>query len=103
MLVAYFLSMPNCGSWNGEWTGKGYKFVKVRKYTKQQCRDMMHNPDKIGESKQWSYRWSDGWSAMVTAKKIDSKTANNLRKSSDGFCGYEWMIDSIEKTNKIEA
>ena len=122
MLIAYFLSMPNCGSWNGKWTGAGRKYVKVRKYDKKIGTKIMEDCEEIMErkysgsifdrriisetptsrfSKSWYYRWNDGWGANITAETIDSKTATKLRKESDGFCGYEWMIDSIEKCGTI--
>jgi len=114
--------MTNCGSWNGKWTGSGKKYVRVRKYKKVKGQEIMtdatetldcirdggifgHNPVRYVPtgrfSKSWRYDWKDGWGCNVIAEIVDSKTANKLRKESDGFCNYDWMIDSIEKIDKI--
>lgn len=41
------------------------------------------------------YNFGDGWLARVDVSQVDAKEASRLRKASKGFCGYEWMIDSI--------
>ena len=123
MLIAYFLSMPNVGSWNGQWSGSGRKYVKVRKYDKKTGTKIMKGCSEIMErkysgsifdrkvvsetptgrfSKSWYYRWNDGWGASVVAETVDSKLANKLRKESDGFCNYDWMINSIERIDEIK-
>lgn len=40
---------------------------------------------------EWKYRWG----ASVTLKEVDGKESAKLKRKSNGFCGYEWMIDSI--------
>jgi hypothetical protein len=47
--------------------------------------------------------FGDGWGANVRMEAINSLEARMRRKVSSGFCGYEWMIDSIIKNNKIIA
>lgn len=76
--------MPNIGSWNGKWTGSDKKYFVIRK--------------KIGYTKprkDYYYNFGDGWGANVCIEQVDAKEAAKRRKISSGFCGYEWMIDSI--------
>lgn len=47
------------------------------------------------------YRWSDGWGANVKCSVIEGRSAGYWRKQSDGFCGYDWMVDSILERGKI--
>lgn len=94
MLISFELSMPNNNAWNGKWSGEGRCYARVRSYTKEQewmAKDYHY------------YNFGDGWGAAVTVKKIDAAKARKLRKASVGFCGYDWMIDSIERHGKIVA
>lgn len=48
------------------------------------------------------YNFGDGWGAGVSVKIVDGvKGKNAAIKGSKGFCGYEWMIDSILERGKI--
>jgi hypothetical protein len=91
MYLAFFLSMPNCGSWNGKWSGAGRKYVVVRRFLKHK----LDNANRILNTGYYHYSWEDGWGAGITVKEVDSKQAAKLRKESQGFCGYEWMVDTI--------
>ena len=44
-----------------------------------------------------------GWGANVEVKIVKADEAANLRRKTEGFCGYEWMIDSILKRDAITA
>lgn len=92
-MIALILTMPNRGSWNGKWSREGnlYAIVKTERNVPK---------DVVGKS--FWYRWDDGWSACVSVEKVDCKTGNFLRKKSRGFCGYNWMVDSIIKRGVIE-
>lgn len=99
MLVTFTLSMPGNNSWNGRWSGEGNKYVRVvnvgpshkaaQKYT------------ELVKKGYFSYAFGDGWRAAVTVGVTDKATARKLRKESKGFCGYDWMIDSIRDHGKI--
>jgi hypothetical protein len=39
----------------------------------------------------------------VAVAKVDAAEARRLRRASAGFCGYDWMIASIEKHGRILA
>jgi len=94
MLIAFVLTMPNVGSWNGKWSGESNYYARVRKYP-------LEVGKKIINQRSYYYSWNDGWGANIEAKRVDSKEAQIIRKKSKGFYGYEWMIDSIEKNGKI--
>lgn len=94
MLISFELSMPNNNAWNGKWSGEGRCYARVRSY---------ENPQSWMEKDYYYYNFGDGWGAGVTVKKVDAEQARKLRKASVGFCGYEWMIDSIEKHGRISA
>lgn len=89
--------MPNKGSWNGKWTGEGHDYYIIRKLDKNKCDAIMGNDDK----KSWYYNFGDGWGALVSAEIIDSMESKKRMKKSIGFCGYDWMIEEIEKYGKI--
>ena len=92
-MIAFILTMPNKGSWNGRWSGENdlHAIIKTERSVPK---------DVIGKS--FWYRWDDGWSACVSVEKVDCREGNKLRKKSRGFCGYNWMVDSIIKKGVIE-
>lgn len=94
-IFAFKLSMPNVGSWNGRWTGEDNLYIRFRKMTNK----------RIEETgiKEGSYRYNfgDGWSANVNVFVVDGKERQRLQRKSKGFAGYDWMIDSIIKNEKI--
>ncbi len=92
MLVAFTLTMPNVGSWNGKWTGDAKLYCVVRSFTGKKG---LADADKLIDAGHWHYSWGDGWGASIEAKAVDSRTAGKLRRKSSGFYGYEWMIDTI--------
>lgn len=93
-MIAFILTMPNNNSWNGRWSGDRDLFVIVKKIEKKLANELL-------EIENFRYRWDDGWTANIEIKEIDSKEANKLRKKSQGFRGYEWMINSIIENKKI--
>jgi len=99
MTLAFFLSMSNPPSWNGKWSGEGRKYVKTVKFKKKE----LENADKILKNGGYSYSWSDGWRALVRVEQVTPEQSRQLTKTSDGFCGYEWMITSIIKKGYITA
>jgi hypothetical protein len=89
--------MPNVGSWNGRWTGDEKYYAVIRNYPKSKEEDIK----KILDTGYFHYSFGDGWSAGINVRQIDTKESSKIRRKSSGFCGYEWMIDSILKNNKI--
>ena len=96
--VAFILTMPNVGSWNGKWSGESNLYAVVKKFggKKGAARAESLKGD-------YYYNFGDGWGANVEAKPIDGVTARKMKKASKGFCGYEWMIESILEYGKILA
>lgn len=91
--VEFRLSMPNCASWNGKWSGEGKNYSKIRKLTDKTLK-FLGLDSKSSES--WYHRWSDGWGALINARVLES--GERARKSA-GFAGYDWMIDNILRYN----
>lgn len=100
MILAFRLNMPGVRSWNGRWSGEGKDYVKV-----------VTLRGKAGETKgrqilsegSFDYCFGDGWLARVDVEEVGSAGAARLRKKSAGFCGYDWMVDSIVKNGRIEV
>jgi hypothetical protein len=90
--------MPNVGSWNGKWSGENDLYAIVHTFRTKEGNQIA---TKILEKKYYHYNFGDGWSAGIRINQIDSKQKRYIQKKSRGFYGYEWMIDSIIKHNKI--
>jgi len=97
MILSFELSMPNSGSWNGQWTGQGSKYYRHRNVSKQEAEKIL--ADK--ERNSWYYNFGDGWGASVSVEKVLSSEKNKRERVSKGFSGYEWMIDEIIKHGRI--
>ena len=99
MLIQFTLSMPNCNSWNGRWTGEDTIYARVRNLTKKEY----PNLEELLEKGYFTYNFGDGWSADVSVEKVNSKRASKIRKNTKGFYGYDWMITSILKDGYIHT
>ena len=93
--AVFELSMPNRGSWNGGWSGERDKCVKCRALPTK-------GNSNVKDGANHYYNFGDGWGASVSVKVVEGvKAKNQAIKGSKGFCGYEWMIDSILNNGKI--
>lgn len=92
MLVFRF-SMPSVGSWNDVWAGRDreYTFFAPERDAKHKLKD------------RYDYDFGDGWTARIDVTKVDSREVPKLRRRSDGFCGYEWMVRSILRHGEIRS
>lgn len=95
--LCFTLTMPNVGSWNGQWSGRDNLYAIVRDFTGKKHEEKVN---EMLEKKSFYYNFSDGWSANIIVTKIEGKEVSNIRKLSHGFCGYDWMVESI--INKME-
>lgn len=87
--VVFKLSMPNVGSWNGQWSGQSNNYIIKKNLTDKKYIEL--GLDKNGQNS-WYYNFGDGWGANVSCETLS--IGKRLPKS-DGFCGYDWMVDSI--------
>ncbi len=98
MTIQFTLSMPNVGSWNGRWSGREKLYAVVRSFTGRRGQAVAK---AMLAKKSYYYNFGDGWGASVRISEIASHEARRVRKASQGFCGYEWMIDSIVRDGGI--
>ena len=96
--ILYTLTMPNVGSWDHKWTQAGKLHCRARSYS-----DKSLVPAKVLSMKNYYYNFGDGWGANVSCSKIDAKAKASYNKKSLGFCGYDWMIEEIEKYGRIKS
>ena len=92
-ILCFELSMPNVGSWNGQWSGESDCYIIIKKFSRGKA--ATEKADKLCEKGSWYYNFGDGWGAGVSCKRVDSKTAAKMRRKSKGFCGYDWMVNTI--------
>lgn len=97
MILSFEITMPNVGSWNGQWTGAKNAHFAFRKYTKDKALELMQGKD----SRNFYYNFGDGWGANIKMKPILVSEKRKIERFNSGFMGYDWMIDSIEKHDKI--
>ena len=96
--VAFVLSMPRNNSWNGKWSGEGQCYAIVKKLT---TKKLIERYKSIIEQGAYSYCWEDGWAARISVMELDAQQARKMRKNSKGFCGYDWMVNSIINNGEI--
>ena len=90
MYLCFELSMPSVASWNGKWSGEDNYYAIVKNVKT----NTLSEPD-------YGYNFEDGWYAQVSVKEITSKEATKIRKKAQGFCDYDWMVDSLLRYGKI--
>ena len=103
IILSFELTMPNVGSWNGKWTGANKKYFVVRKLSNKAfaAKEYLKDLTPPHGYTSFYYNFGDGWGANVHVERVTSSEAAKRRKMSAGFCGYEWMIDSILMRGKI--
>lgn len=93
MILCFSLSMPNVGSWNGKWGEAGRPHDKVINLGRSQKSD--EKARSILAKGYYHYDFGDGWSAGISVHNVSAKEGATLRRKSAGFCGYDWMVESI--------
>ncbi len=101
MLISFTLSMPSNNSWNGKWSGENDLYCIIKNFPNS--KKIIEKIKPILEKGYYSYDFGDGWTALISIKKIDSKEARKLRSKSKGFCGYSWMAESIINYGSIKT
>jgi hypothetical protein len=98
MHFAFLLSMPNNNAWNGKWTGDGKCYARVKSFQQRTYKEKL-----LGLVGNHYYNFGDGWGANVEVKTVTAEEKRKLLKATQGFCGYDWMIDSLLSNGKILA
>jgi len=86
MLLKFQLTMPNNNSWNGKDSGGSGKYLIFRKVDKEQSSKLLGTNHY--------YNFEDGWGSNI-------EITNDKKCKSDGFRGYDWMVDEILKFGRI--
>lgn len=97
MILSFELTMPNIGSWNGQWTGQGSKYYKHISVSKSEGEKILEGKERNS----WFYDFEDGWGISVSVIRVLASEKNKRERISKGFCGYDWMIDEILYYNRI--
>ena len=100
MILCFELSMPNVGSWNGKWTGEKNYYAKVINFG--HTKKGIEKAREILSKKYFNYNFGDGWSAGIYIREMNGKEAAKARRKSNGFCGYDWMVESIRDNLSIQ-
>lgn len=95
--LVFELTMPGRGSWNNKWSGERDKHYNICKVPYSLYKERYSDFD----GKDWWYNWGDGWVASISCETVDSQHINGYRKANAGFCGYDWMVQSIMKDGTI--
>lgn len=93
--------MPGRNTWNGRWSGEDRFYARVVNLGRSKM--AIRKGEEIIRNGSYSYSWPDGWCAMISVKEVDATEAARIRKRSNGFLGYEWMIDSIRYNGEIKT
>jgi hypothetical protein len=99
MILSFTLSMPNRGSWNGDWSGKEKNYVITKVFRGRDAEALARV--LVGNGSVY-HNFSDGWGASISIKEVNAAQARKLRATSAGFCGYDWMVTSLAKKGVIE-
>lgn len=94
-MIVFKLTMPRTNSWNGRWTGDDDTHIITKPN-----RSVIN--DRIGKS--YYYDFGDGWCACVDVMKMNANSSEyrQIARKNRGFCGYDWMVDSIISNNEIK-
>ena len=101
MILCFELSMPNVGSWDGKWSGNGRCYLKLVNLGR--TKKAVQLGESILAKGYFHYDFGDGWAAGISVKSVDTCEATKLKRKSAGFCGYDWMCDSIMRNLEIRS
>lgn len=100
MNIAFILTMPGNNAWNGRWSGEGRLYAKVVNVGASKKAAEKYGPL---HGRSFSYDFGDGWRALVEVRNVTIAQSRDLRKRSQGFCGYDWMIEEISTLGRIRT
>lgn len=100
MHLVFILTMPGRNTWNGRWSGDECLYAKVKVFgTSKKAKA---KAAEILTGGPYFYSWPDGWRARIDVKEVKGREITEMRRKTRGFCGYEWMINSIYNKGEIE-
>jgi hypothetical protein len=98
-IICFELSMPSNNAWNGRWSGEGRCYARIKNLGRTKKAEA--KAAKILAEGSYYYNFGDGWAARVSVREVSASEAAKIRRKSQGFCGYDWMIDSIIRDGEI--
>ena len=98
-MIGYTLTMPRVGSWDRKWSGDGRVFMIFRPEARGE--KGLKRQKEILANSSYYYNFGDGWTARIDVAVIPKEEVSKLRRKNQGFMGYDWMVDSIERHLKI--
>ncbi len=101
MIIVFTLTMPGRNTWNGRWSGQGHIYAIVKNMGKSQksarrCQALM-------DGSPYGYDFGDGWRAKISVHEETVAESRKTRRASQGFCGYDWMVDSLLTYGNIKT
>lgn len=94
--LLFSLYMPNPPTYNSKWLLEEEDHTVARSFTDSEFAKL---PDNILGVH--FFYWDDGWIAQIFVRQVDLREKRNRLKKSSGFCGYEWMVESLIERGKI--
>lgn len=97
MLLSFTLTMPERKS-NERWSGDGRYYAVCRWFGRDDRekahRLLAHSP---------YYHDLGGWVACITVEQVTAPIARKIKRRSQGFGGYDWMVDSLCEHGEIQT
>ena len=100
-MLCFSLSMPGVSSWSGKWSGGSMLYAKVVNFGNGKKAN--EKAQKLLDTGYFSYSFGDGWRAGISVARVTPQEARKIRSKSNGFYGYDWMVDSIRLDGEIIA
>jgi len=86
--LIFSLSMPRVNSWNGKWSKEGCSLWLARDVPEGRAEQLLNEGP-------FDYAFGDGWTARIIVSSTEPK------EPSTGFCGYDWMVESLLACGEI--
>lgn len=102
-VLLFEYSHTSIGSWDRKWSGSGKVYAKEVNLTKglKEHLEALGIDCGNGKNHTFHYDFKDGWACNVTMIVGTKTEFKEIMKHSQGFLGYDWMIDSILKYGRI--
>lgn len=98
-ILCFTLTMPTRASWNGRWSGEEKLYAKLVYLAS--TKEAKVRAAALVEAGPYHHHFGDGWSASVSVRVVKASEAKSITRKTSGFCGYDWMVDSIRQHGDI--